>query len=78
MSALLFWVASALIAPVNASPTLRPNAAQGTVERYEYWLYPPGIAAGGRQRWGVITAPSQEEAKQELERRQQSQRKITE
>jgi tetratricopeptide (TPR) repeat protein len=75
MSALLLWVASALIAPVNASPILRPNAAQGTVERYEYWLYPPGIAAGGRQRWGVITAPSQEEAKQELERRQQSQRK---
>lgn len=75
MSALLVWVASALIAPVSAAPTLRPDAAQGKVERYEYWLYPPGIAAGGRQRWGVITAPSQEEAKQELERRQQSQRK---
>lgn len=75
MSALLFWVASAIVAPINASPTLKPNAAQGTVERYEYWLYPPGIAPGGRQRWGVITSPSQEEAKQELERRQQSQRK---
>lgn len=75
MSALLFWVASALVAPTYVSPTLKPNAAQGSVERYEYYLYPPGIAPGGRQRWGVITAPSQEEAKQELERRQQSQRK---
>lgn len=75
MSALLFWVASAIIAPTYAVPVVKPNAAQGTVERYEYWLYPPGIAPGGRQRWGVITAPSQEEAKQELERRQQSQRK---
>ncbi|MGV3617064.1 MAG: tetratricopeptide repeat protein [Fimbriimonas sp.] len=75
MSALLLCVASALIAPVAATPVHAPSAAQGTVERYEYWLYPPGIAPGGRQRWGVITGPSQEEAKQELERRQASQRK---
>lgn len=71
MSILLLAAAtSAILSPGPVPVAATPQSP----ERYEFWLYPPGIAPGGRQRWGVITAPSLAEARSDLENRQASQR----
>jgi tetratricopeptide (TPR) repeat protein len=66
-------VTSALLGPAPAVASVAPT--QDAVQRVEYWLYPPGIAPGGRQRWGVIAAPTLEEARTHLESRQASQQR---
>lgn len=67
--------AYAIAALLHRTPALDRVTTSQAPSRFEYWLYPPGVPATGPQKWGVIASTSAADAQQELQRRQDSQRK---
>lgn len=76
MPFLMLCAASTLF---RVDAAVRPGAAAvpsfQSIDRWEYWLFGPGVSTETGQKWGVVTAPTQEMAQQELTIRQESQRK---